>query len=72
MERGDDGLHGPRATLNLNGSSPLVGSVMVKNLNLPGSATIHYTDALQIPIAGTGGSGNSGGGGGGLIVATVG
>jgi len=54
-------LYAPLSSVTLNGSSPIIGSVVANTLSLNGSAILSYSSALQIPIAPTGGGSGSGG-----------
>lgn len=45
-------LYAPNSTLNLNGASPLVGSCVVRRLNMSGTSTFSYSSALPLPTSG--------------------
>ena len=40
-------LYGPKATINITGNADVFGSVIAKNVNLNGSAWIHYDESLK-------------------------
>lgn len=54
-------VYGPSATLNLSGSTSMVGSAVVRNLNLSGSAVLNYSQYLPSPEPPDGGGTGSGG-----------
>lgn len=48
-------VYGPSATLNVSGTTSMIGSAIVRTLNLSGSAILNYAQALPSPQPPTGG-----------------
>jgi hypothetical protein len=40
------GIYAPDATINITGNADVFGSIVARQVNLTGSATIHYDEAM--------------------------